>query len=446
MKRACPLLCLLLAGCLGENTENPVPRQTLTEMETKEAKSRPKHNEAEIEEFGFRLYWDSYIRDETITSVTMEGDQLYAFTANHRLYQIDLLSGMVNWVFDVGKPMSFTTSGRPITEFLYKANAKGLKEYDEIFFIAKDTLFALDKKNGSELFRTVLPFTASSAPQAGPTHVYMGSWDDRVYAVKKSRPLVPDWSWRTMSDVTARPAYEHPTLFVSSQDGEMHAFDGLSGKVKGPYRTDQKLRHDPLIYLSLIYLPSDDHNLYVIGAVDGILHYKFCAQAPINTHPVAISKSIYFGAEGKGMFALYKKGRPPKSKGNPNKTDFELLWQRKEARQLLCRGQEDVYVREPGEDSISTNLTRLDAKKGTFKDTLSVKDVDYFVTNANDPEDFLDKDRALRGGIIVMAHKNGWIFGLKEIATIPGEAPRWRRQEERAREKKAAAAGKSKTK
>ena len=100
-----------------------------------------------------------------------------------------------------------------------------------------------------------------------------------------------------------------------SEDGYLHTFESATGKIRQPFRTDRRLLTDAAAYLGLVYVPAEDFNLYVVGAADGLLHYRYGAGAPLNTRPVAIDKTIYFGAEGKGMFALARKGFPKNSEG-----------------------------------------------------------------------------------------------------------------------------------
>jgi hypothetical protein len=413
------LVASLVVGCLGENRASPKGPQAVKRVDTGLRGERPQIDKERVKAFGFQVHWDSHIRDEVITSLNIEGDQLYAFTDSLRLYQIDIQSGMINWVYDVGKPLSFTDTS-PITEWTYTRDKETrYKEYDEIFFIADDVVIGLDKKNGSELFTANLRFTPSSPPRVSSSHLFIGSWDDRVYGIRKDNPTVSDWYWRSNGDIRTRVAYHSPTAFVTSRDGTMYTFDAATGRRKWTFRTDQQLTQSPLIYKSLLYLPSDDYNLYVLDVSDGLLHHRTCVGAPITGSPVAIDKTIYFGAGKEGMHALLRKVRPDASKGNPRKIEHELIWQRKQAKQLLCKGSQDVYVLEEGEGTGNFSVARLDAKDGHFRDSLPLSGVDFWITDHLSPND-LDPVRALRGGMIILGFRSGWIVGLKETATIPG--------------------------
>lgn len=426
----------VLTGCLGE-TRRPGDRPTsVVRASSAPTAERPAVDEARLREFGFVVYWDSFVRDEALTTLTIEGDfeqgygkpQLYAYTQSDRLYQLDLHSGMVNWLFDVGEPLIFP-EGRWITEWAYKADqpqgdqGPSFKRYDEVFFIARDRLIALDKDNGAQLWETQLPFGPSAPPQASESHVFVGSWDDRVYAYRKDRPEIADWNWRTDGDILTRPVADSPSVFVASTDGNLHTFDASSGEVKWTFDTEKRLLLDPVVFKKLLYVGAEDFNVYVLNVLDGLLEYRFCAGAPITERPVTIDngaddRTVFFTAGDEGMFALWRKGRP-KIASEGRKTIHEVLWQRKEARRVLCRGAQDVYVLEEGANPDETKIVRLGAADGQVKGTLSLEGVDWVLTNPAGPGSPI-REEALLGGMIVLGYRNGWIMAIKEIATLPG--------------------------
>lgn len=441
-------LLALLAGCVGRpEREHPLDRPLAARRVEDVDPTRPPLDAAGVDRFGFTLYWDAQIPGQVITSVTMEGDQLYAFTHSQRLYQIDVHSGRVNWVYEVGRPLEFAFDrrnrpGRPIAEWVYQADPDGMKRYDELFFVAGEHLYALDKAHGSELWVVRLPFTPSSAPEASGTHVLLGSHDDRVYALRKDNPRVVDWSWRTDADVLTRPAVESPSAFVASSDGRLYTFEVGSGKPEQPMKTERRLLVDPIVDKKLLYLAAQDYNLYVINVIDGLLEYRFGAGAELISTPVPIERrlqssdgntvdrtTIYFAAEGQGMFALLRGDR------EHNRTSHELRWQREGADQVLCQGMESVYLLEPTARTGRYYVSKIDEATGKALERVLggmgdpdhpevpvvLPPVDYFVTNRASPT-APTREASLRGGILFMGFQNGWIFALKEKATIPGGA------------------------
>jgi hypothetical protein len=421
-------LALALVGaipaCVGGSPRRAVDRPLEAAREPVSrggSNAKPSLDEKRLAQFGLEVYWDSFIRGEAIAKVQLEGNCLYAITESNRLYQVDLHSGKVNWVYDVGQPIQFTELERPIAEFAYPQGKEneGLDRYDEVYFIAKDTLYALDKKGGADLWRLPLPFGASSPPQPTTTHVLVGSWDDWIYAIKKSsNPVTYHWKWRTDGDIFARSAFESPFAFVPSTDGSLYTFDASRGEPAGPpFKTERALSADPLIYKKLIYLGGEDMNLYVLN-VDGRLEYRYPAGAPIKKRPVAIGNDIYIVTERvpgdraedpqHGVTALLRKGRVH------NKTAHDFRWTRLKAERVLARGRESVYLLEPEDKGPGRKIVKLDAKDGYFRDELRPDGVQYFVSNPFDPNQKPAGPDALMGGLVFLGYHNGWIVALKE--------------------------------
>lgn len=404
--------------------------------------AKPQLDAKRLHDFGFAVYWDSFIRDETIVGAYLEGDveawrpatptdgkpQLYVVTEKHRIYQVDPHSGMVNWVYDVGRPVGFLDQNHPIAEWVYPRDRQTrLKPYDEIYFIAQDHLFALDRDNGSELWKVHLPFGASTPPIASATHVFVGSWDDRVYAIRKDRPELTDWSWRTDDDLLARPVVASPNLFVPSTDGKLYTFEAARGSFKATRSTEKRLVTDPLIYQRLLYLGAEDYNLYVMRVDDGSLVYRHNAEAPITVAPVAVSdaleagvqKTVLFGAEGRGILALRRYPRVRDSRRG--RVPHELIWRHESATRFLARGTQDAYLLTPGETVEESRVARVDFEDGHFRDELVLNGVDHFVTNSNSPLAIFPQEARV-GGMIVLCYSNGWIQCIKELTTFPSGA------------------------
>ena len=131
-------------------------------------------------------------------------------------------------------------------------------------------------------------------------------------------------------------------------------------------------------------------------------------------------------AEGEGLFALERKARPRNAaEGNTRKTTHELLFQRREATRILCKGTTDFYVLEPivaaeGELTQGLKVTKLGAD-GKVRESLELPAADWILTDPYAPESPI-REEAQLGGMIVLGWRNGWIVALKEIATLPGGA------------------------
>ncbi|MCA8921487.1 MAG: PQQ-binding-like beta-propeller repeat protein [Planctomycetes bacterium] len=428
-----------LAGCVGTEEEAIRTRRPADPVVSESA---PQLDEQRLADFGMSLYWASPLRGEVITGVFLEGQVLpavdrkkrtygagkpclYAFTKAQRLYQIDLNSGNVNWVYEVGRELMHTGSGRPITEFVFRpSRATRFKTYDEVYFVAGDHLYALDKTSGAALWITSLDFPSASPPEATRSYVFVGGHDDRVYAFNKEEPEFPAWNWRTDDDVSNRPATlpRNPNVFVASTDGSLYTFPQNAPKPRTPFKTERRIVHDPIMYQNKVYVAAEDYNLYVIDAISGRLDTRFGAESPISGTPVisansavGIDYSIYFPAEGKGLFAMRRGARPEGARRDPH----EVKWNHPTATRFLCRGLEDAYLMEPTDEFDSVKVTRVDALAGNQRDSMTLSGVDYLVTNPNSPKAAFEEEK-LVGGILVLGYRNGWILALKETKSLPG--------------------------
>ncbi|MEZ6188232.1 MAG: PQQ-binding-like beta-propeller repeat protein [Planctomycetota bacterium] len=430
---------LTLLGCVGEHEEAIRTRRPADPVVAQDAPALP---EERLNDFGLSVYWTSPLRGEIITGVYLEGQVLpavdrrkrtygagnpclYAFTKSQRLYQIDLNSGNVNWVYDVGRELSHTESGRPITEFVFRpSRATRFKTYDEVYFVAEDHLYALDKISGTALWITDLDFATASPPEATRNYVFLGSHDDRIYAFDKEEPEFPAWSWRTEGDVSNRPATQprNPNVYVASTDGSLYTFPQNQATPRAPFKTERRIVHDPVMHQNKVYVPAEDFNLYVVDAISGRLDARFGAEAPISGAPVVaanspagIDYSIYFPAEGKGLYAMRRGARPEGARRDPH----EVKWNHPTATRFLARGLEDAYLMEPTDDLDTVKITRVDALEGNQRDSMELTGVDYLVTNPNSPRAAFPEEKLL-GGILVLGFRNGWIIALKETKTLPG--------------------------
>ncbi|MEZ0230029.1 MAG: PQQ-binding-like beta-propeller repeat protein [Planctomycetota bacterium] len=430
----CAAALIAGAGCL--NVQNRRPIESPRVVRTDGALGRPPAPEPieadRLKSFGMELFWNSWLRDEQIAKLQLEANPvtgtatLYAYTESNRLYQIDVSSGKVNWVFDVGKPLAFAEQERPICEFNYPKD-ETLRRYDEVFFVAKDTIYALDKQDGSELWRLNCGFNPSGPPQATITHVMIGSWDQRVYAIAKSAPQTYDWMYRTEAEVTARAAQRSPSAFVASMDGKLYVFDATKGQLVTTLRTEKPLSSDPLVYRDLLYVGGEDYNLYVWSALDQFPHFRYATGAPIKRAPVAIKNptekgkstdTIYVKTEGPegGILAILRGNKL----ANSQKLSHEFIWKRDGAEQVLARGRDTAFLLEPpGKDAAarSKRVVKVDAKNAYVRDEVTVSGVDYFLTNPLDPND----KKLVGGGLVLMGYRNGWLVAYKERSPYPAD-------------------------
>jgi len=435
----CATALLVTVGCLPVQNRRPIETPRTTSDGALRPTAPQPIDDARLTSFGIEVFWNSWLRDEVITKLQLEANtaplgggagkgNLYAFTASYRLYQIDLASGKVNWVFEVGAPLAFADRERPICEFNYPPDDT-LKRYDEVFLVSKDTLYALDKADGSELWRYRCKFSVASPPQATVTHVILGAWDERVYAIQKTDPTTYDWMYRTNAEVRARPAVaqQSPQCYVASMDGSIYTFQTNNGDLTQTLKTEKPISADPLVYENALYVGGEDYNLYVWSSLTGFPYFRYECGGPVKTAPVAMKNPI---EKGKNTSTIYVKteGTAPgiiailrgNKLANSEKIVHEFLWKRDGAQQVLARGRDTVFLLEPaGKDApVNTKkIVKVDVKSCYVRDEATVTGIDYFITNPLDPND----KRTIGGGLMICGYRNGWLLAYKEKSPYPAE-------------------------
>jgi outer membrane protein assembly factor BamB len=358
---------------------------------------KPEFRKDELEKLFLEQYWNSHLSGEEIKAVYLIDGAIYVFTEDKELFAVNMTDGQVRWVYDLGEDLSY-----PPFVYKYTKQQKEVGKRDELLVISKDILFVFDEKIGELLWKKELPFGVAASPSASFSHIYVGSWNDRIYAISKDKQVV-DWQWRTDGDVTTQAVEKDPAVFVASEDGYVYSFNAANGAINWKYRTQSRITADPLYHRRKLFVGSNDYNLYSIGTIDGILRWRYATGGPITLRPVAVGDTVYVTSE-REFFALANRNMRVNGKVV---REGHLKWSLPAGEMLLCKGREQAYVLTRDKE-----LVALKDKTGKiqWKEAFT-RDVDFFVTNPNSPKDRKKKELA---GIIILGFRNGWMIALKE--------------------------------
>jgi eukaryotic-like serine/threonine-protein kinase len=134
---------------------------------------------------------------------------------------------------------------------------------------------ALFNKPGTSGFTVLWKFETkgqvNSSPCIGPDGtVYFGSEDDNVYAINGTTGK-QKWEFRTHNDVNSSPIIiDKGTLFVGSDDCSIYAIDSKNGKEKWHYETAGVITANAVLDKSgQVYVGSADGSLYAFDAETG---------------------------------------------------------------------------------------------------------------------------------------------------------------------------------
>jgi outer membrane protein assembly factor BamB len=83
------------------------------------------------------------------------------------------------------------------------------------------------------------------------------------------------WTFRTHGEVASSPAIVDGVVYVGSNDGNLYAIDQLSGAQKWKFPTGARVPSSPAVADGLVYFNSYDGNFYAVDTATGKLHWKF---------------------------------------------------------------------------------------------------------------------------------------------------------------------------
>ncbi len=373
------LVTVVLVGCIvGGLIERPIPG----------GPGRPELPPDKLDAMGFKLYWDSHLRDREIANMWLLNYNVYAETKGHLLFKIDGKSGFVDWVYDMG----FATEGKPYIFAYDEKDREILNKFNEIFIIAGNYMYCVDEDVGFEVWKAYLRHTPSSPPFASSSHYYYGSWDNRLRAFNKESKLV-DWDQVTRGDIVAGGIEKVPAIFFMSGDGTVYCTDASRGTVNWEFKSQGPFSATPFFYKNRLYVGCKDFNIYALRTTDGTMDWRFPCEAEVVDTPVAVDDAVYCRARNNWFYAIDRR------KGKEK-------WRLYNGAKLLLAGRKHAYVLTSAKE-----IACVDRKDGKVLWKRPFKNMDFFLINHADART-IKKD--ISDYLIYLGHKNAWFFCIRE--------------------------------
>lgn len=269
----------------------------------------------------------------TKTGVVTQSYDLYVGSSINSIYDIDGVSGTVKW--------QFLTSGAASTPVVSNGVVYvGSSDY---------SIYAINAVTGMEIwnFSTLGPIV--SPPQVVNGVVYFGSLDHNLYALNASTGALI-WSFNADGPINTSPAVYGGAIYVASEAGTFYAINAASGttlwsvnfldscnqdtpsaatvadgvvyiqfsnsiyafSANTGYLISQaqfsanscSIGSSPAIANGILYVGSDDRNLYALDLRTGYLLWNYSTGAPIDSSPAVADGVVYIGSEDFNVYAL----------------------------------------------------------------------------------------------------------------------------------------------
>jgi outer membrane protein assembly factor BamB len=213
-----------------------------------------------------------------------------------------------------------------------------------IVYIAATSLYALDARNGSLLWRHQFRYGASSAPAVVNGIVYIGEGDGYLYALSAhSGSLLwryqtgmytystaatvnngvvyvgssnnsiyalnasdgsPLWHYQTHGGINSSAAVSNGIVYIGSGDGSLYALRASDGSPLWHYQTGNAIWSSPVVVDGIVYFGSNDASVYALNASNGALLWRYHTRGRVFSSPAAVNGLIYIGSEDASVYAL----------------------------------------------------------------------------------------------------------------------------------------------
>jgi len=127
------------------------------------------------------------------------------------------------------------------------------------------------------LLKTSLIFLAASCVFAQDAPMFRNNLaHSGIYAAEGVPKLKGvKWTFHTHGEVVSSPAIVEGVVYIGSNDGNLYALDQQTGTKKWAFRTEARVASSPAVDHGLVYFGSYDGNFYAVDAATGKLRWKF---------------------------------------------------------------------------------------------------------------------------------------------------------------------------
>jgi outer membrane protein assembly factor BamB len=141
-----------------------------------------------------------------------------------------------------------------------------------------------------------------SSPRVAHGHVFFGSDDGNLYAVRLSTGRV-QWKWSGGVPIRSRPLVTGEVIVVGLESGDVVGLD-LSGQMAWRFKAKRAVTSSPLEYDGLVFFGSLDWHLYALDITRGWKVWNYRTNKPIVSSPTFGDGKVYIGSVDGSLYAI----------------------------------------------------------------------------------------------------------------------------------------------
>ncbi|NDC41238.1 MAG: hypothetical protein EBZ77_06780 [Chitinophagia bacterium] len=227
-----------------------------------------------------------------------EGKYIYLATTNDSLYAIDTGTLAVKWRF--GADGSLEASPAIYDNAIYIASTVG-------------TVYSVKKDDGTLLWSYSAGPASSftSSPAISFPYLYIGSQDSNMYCfylVSPSAPTAtPKWLYKTRGPIYSSPAVSAGKCIFGGYDTRIYCVDTQTAAANWVSTVSRSnIFSSPVVSPdnSLVYIGSNDNNLYALNINNGTVKWQYNTVGFISSSPLYYNGRVYVGSASKYFWAF----------------------------------------------------------------------------------------------------------------------------------------------
>ncbi|XHH09443.1 MAG: PQQ-binding-like beta-propeller repeat protein [Candidatus Bathyarchaeia archaeon] len=158
-----------------------------------------------------------------------------------------------------------------------------------IYFGAGDYFTALNASNGNLLWRTVCT-TGQSNPEVAQGKIFVGSGNSLIALDTIEGSIL--WNFTTEDVVAASPAVSNGVVYVGSNDANLYALNTEDGQKIWNFKAVEGFKGKPAIDHGTIYAGSSDGYMYALRTTDGSKIWSYDTSPPKVTAPTSTDQTF----------------------------------------------------------------------------------------------------------------------------------------------------------
>jgi outer membrane protein assembly factor BamB len=116
--------------------------------------------------------------------------------------------------------------------------------------------------------------------------------------------LSKEWSFQTGLFIRSSPAVANGLIYVGSDDHNLYALDASNGQIRWTFQTGGMINSSPAVSGGLVYVGSADNILYALDASTGQIRWTFQTGGIIKSSPAVSGGLVYVGSADNNLYAL----------------------------------------------------------------------------------------------------------------------------------------------